>query len=126
MREQIKSLLNRQDKLGQLAVTTAIVRIYARQTLDERSSSATKEHNGKGFNSSDARLGTYFARYALGASGRIPALDPSYWDNEVKRRKAGMLSPIRLLSGEHLEKARKMAIKYVAQLVEEAQAKAKL
>lgn len=79
------------------AVERAIVVIYNNQTQDEKSSSATKEHNGKGFSGTDAAYGSYLARWILKGNN---------------------------LTGNHLEKARKMAIKYRKQLLEVALAKA--
>lgn len=79
------------------AVERAILAIYNRQTAEEQKDSDTKVHNGIGFSGADARLGSYYARWIL--SGRN-------------------------LSGNHLEKARSMSLKYVRQLSEIAVAKA--
>jgi len=77
------------------AVERGIIAIYKRQTLDEQASSDTKHHNSVGFSSAHARLGTYYAKWCL--SGKR-------------------------LSGEHLEKCRKIVLRYVGQLMEEANA----
>lgn len=73
------------------AVMKAIIAIYNRQTEDEKKAEDTKHHNGVGFSSADARLGTYYARHLLGGKA---------------------------LTGKHLERARTMAMKYRGQLVD--------
>lgn len=81
----IVALLERSDK----AVEQAIVRIYDRQTQDEKQVEATTHLNGIGFQACDARRGTYWARLILGG---------------------------RHLFADRMPKARRMAIKYRAQL----------
>lgn len=61
MTKRIVELLNRSDN----AVEQAIVRIYERQTQDEKSSHSTNHLNGIGFQSCDARRGTYWAGLIL-------------------------------------------------------------
>lgn len=78
------------------AVERAMVVSYSRQTQDEQSAQQTKHSNGQGFNAFDAMNGTYYAKWVL--SGRK-------------------------LSGSHLAKARKMALRYSAQLALISQAK---
>lgn len=78
------------------AVERGILRIFQNQTSDEQESKSTRWVNGKGFNSSDARLGTYYAGWVGGGKS---------------------------LSGKHLERARRMAIKYRKQLLEVANAR---
>lgn len=85
--------------LNNRAVERAMIVLYNNQTQDERSAGATKHHNGKGFNSYDAKTGTYYALWVL--SGRK-------------------------LTGFHLERARVMSLKYVGQLVQAAKEKAML
>jgi hypothetical protein len=75
---------------NQAWVQKAIIRLYERQTADEQASDDTKYHNNKGFNSSDARRLSYYAKYIL--SGRN-------------------------LSGKHLAKAHKMVPKYAGQIL---------
>lgn len=75
------------------AVERGILAIYNRQTESEKRSNATLQSNGEGFAGPDASLGSYYARWIM--SGRS-------------------------LSGKHLDKARKMTIKYRRQLVEVA------
>lgn len=73
-----------------------LVALYRKQTADEQAHSDTKHRNGQGFNSSDAPLLSYYAKYCL--SGRH-------------------------LSGKHLEKAQKRLQKYAKQLLVIALAK---
>ena len=85
-KEEIRNLiLTRQD-----ALERAILAIHARQTTDEQREDTTKHSNGRGFNSPDARRGSYYARWI----------------------KLG-----RHLTGNHIVKARAMMQKYVGQLV---------
>lgn len=79
------------------AVERAIIVIFNRQTSDEQEAGHTSHHNGKGFNAFDAESGTYYARW-------------------IQRGNS--------LTGRHLVRARKMSLRYVRQLVEEAQIKA--
>ena len=74
------------------AVSRAIVAIYNRQTLEEKQCDNTISANGIGFSSSDAKIGTYMAKYV------------------IKEEK--------VLSGKFLVTAQKMAIKYRRQLTE--------
>jgi hypothetical protein len=79
------------------AVERAMVVLFDRQTQDEKATEATRHHNNRGFNHGDAKKGTYMARWVL--SGRK-------------------------LTGHHLDRARRMAMRYAGQLAEEANAKA--
>lgn len=76
-----------------LAVERAIARLYSFQTESEKVGDVTKENNGMGFNSADARLGGYYYR----------------WLESGKH-----------LSGRHLSKARTMVLKYRGQLMDYA------
>lgn len=77
-------------------VERAVVVLYERQTADEKATQSTRVHNRRGFASCDARCGSYMAKWIL--SGKS-------------------------LNSEWLEKARKMAKKYIRQLLEEAKTK---
>lgn len=85
MTDRIVALLQRSDE----AVEQAIVRIYDRQTHEEKAVHATTQLNGIGFQACDARRGTYWARLILGG---------------------------RHLFADRMPKARRMAIKYRVQL----------
>lgn len=91
-RDQIVDLLKTRND----AVEKGIVRIYQLQTADEQSAETTKHRNNVGFNGTDAKYGSYLARWVL--SGRH-------------------------LSGRHLERARRMCIRYSRQLMELANGK---
>lgn len=78
-----------------VAVERAVVAIFNRQTSDEQESESTKHDNGVGFNAFHAGLGSYYARWIQ--SGRH-------------------------LTGNHLDKARRMMRRYVRQLAEIASA----
>jgi hypothetical protein len=94
-KERIADLLRTNDR----AVERAIVAIYNRQTVDEKSSQTTKHDNKRGFRANHASKGSYYARWVL--SGRA-------------------------LSGHHLVNARNIAMHYRKQLLEIANAKVNL
>lgn len=75
------------------AVERAIICIFNRQTTDEKAAEDTRHRNGRGFSASDAKKGSYIAKWIL--SGHH-------------------------LTGQWLMDARGMAFKYIGQLVEEA------
>lgn len=83
-KEQIAELLKQPR-----AVERGIVAIFNKQTEDEKTADETKHHNKRGFTGSDARRGSYYAKWIL--SGRH-------------------------LTGGHEVKARKMLTKYIGQL----------
>lgn len=60
-KEQIKHLLETSDKM----VHRSIVKLYEKQTEDEKRSGGTKYHNNIGFNGIDAPLLTSFAKQIL-------------------------------------------------------------
>jgi hypothetical protein len=90
---EIINLVNTSDR----AVERAILAIYARQTEDEKASSATRHLNARGFNGSDASYGSYCAKWLLKGNR---------------------------LTGKHLGRCRALVRKYHRQLVEVADAKA--
>ena len=90
--DAIKSLLRSNDR----AVERAMVAIYKRQTVGERSTERTIESNGVGFNAFHAKMGTYYAMW---------------------------VEKGRQLTGRHLEAARKMSYTYVGQLLDIAEEK---
>lgn len=75
------------------AVERGILVLWRRQTADEQNTQETRHTNGRGFAAWAARSGTYYAN----------------WINSGKR-----------LTGHHLQKARKIAMYHVGQIVEEA------
>jgi hypothetical protein len=78
------------------AVERAIIVIYNRQTTYEQNAEITNHNNGRGFTAFDAKRGSYYAK----------------WINSG-----------RTLSGIHVEKARKIATRYIRQLIEEIELK---
>ena len=80
------------------AVERAIVHLYNCQTPSEKAAGSTVEDNGKGFNSADARMGTYMAKWYLKTGKRF--------------------------SGKYKKRALRMAKKYRKQLVARANQKA--
>ncbi len=69
--------------------------LFNRQTRDEQQSGDTRHHNNIGFSGCNARSGTYYAQWVI--SGKR-------------------------LTGQHLDKALKIARRHSRQLVEEANA----
>ncbi len=124
MKDAIKALLMRDDVIGRLALTTALIRLYARQTSDEQASGTTRVRNGRGFSAFHDKQGTYMAQYCLGATRQFPKgmITPDQWDTEVEKLKRNESTPIRLLNGDkYLARARKVALFHINQLVEEAE-----
>lgn len=78
------------------AVERAMLVLYQRQTASEQDAGQTVQRNGRGFNAFDAKLGTYYAQW-------------------IQRGFA--------LNGRHLEKARRMSLRYTGQLLEVAREK---
>lgn len=83
------------------AVETAILRLYALQTADEQASHDTRHRNHRGFSSSHAKSGSYWANVIMNNT------------NPFGRR----------IWGKALEKCRKIALKHSRQLVLLANAK---
>jgi hypothetical protein len=79
------------------AVERAILVLWNRQTDDEQASQDTKHHNARGFSAAAAHLGSYYAKWLLAGKH---------------------------LTGLHLDKALRIALRHSKQLVEEANAKA--
>lgn len=61
-RDQINAVLLRSDE----AVERGILTLFKLQTQDEQQSGSTVHHNGCGFNSATATVGTRFARWLMG------------------------------------------------------------
>jgi hypothetical protein len=59
--DEIKTLLFAKPE----AVEKAIVKLYQRQTADERQSADTKHDNGRGFSQSTCRRGTIYAGWVI-------------------------------------------------------------
>lgn len=94
-KEDIKNLLFKNDK----AVFRGVVRIYERQTADEKAVGETAYNNGVGFSGADANILSSFAR-------QIQEYDP------LTSKFKTPLSP------KQLEIARKKIVKYAGQLAD--------
>jgi len=70
----IEHLLRTNDK----AVGRALVALHARQTADEQNSEATKMHNGIGFTSADAKMGSSMAKF-FQRRGYLSPKQLAYW-----------------------------------------------
>lgn len=89
MQKWTKEMIAESIRADHRWVERAILAIHGRQTPAERSAHTTMIHNSVGFNAFDARTGSYYAN----------------WISQGKH-----------LSGRHLEKGRKIALRYVGQL----------
>jgi hypothetical protein len=109
----------------QFLLTTAMVRLLARQTQDERNDGTARHTNGEGFSGRTAPRGTYYAHYALGATkySKRGVVSPEKWDMEVAKLLRGERTSIRLINGSFLEKAHEIALHHIKQLVELADLK---
>ena len=74
-----------------LAVERAMVALLSRQTQDEQTQGSTRHNNRKGFAACNSKRGTYYAKWVQ--SGRQ-------------------------LTGQHLEKAQKIALFHAGQLTD--------
>lgn len=98
MKQWTKEEIKKMLQKSNKAVERGITAIYTRQLADERLSECTKYHNGVGFSAFDAKRASYYAK----------------WIHSGKH-----------LSGIHITKARKIAIKYAQQLTDMANQKEK-
>ena len=116
-REQIDMELRESD----LAVETAIVRLFELQTAGEQRSAGTHCQNMEGFNAADAKAGTRFARWLLGMNDRNEVKYPRKSLNHYKANR--IFSRYCQDGGTVMDRARKIALKHSAQLVALANAK---
>lgn len=112
-RDEINDLLVRSD----IAVMRGIIRLFEMQTEDESRIGVAKHKNNRGFSASDAKAGTRMARWLLGMNDR----------NEVCYPPKDLRHPLcqkvlgRYVQGRQekvIDRARKIALKHSAQLVE--------
>ena len=113
-REQINQFLIENDD----AVERAILILFQRQTDDEQQAAGTRYQNSRGFNWTDAKAGTRFARWLMGMDDynreRYPKKSLKHW-------KASRVFRRHLKGGESvMDRARRIALKHSKQLVEEA------
>ena len=59
--EEVMDLINRNDKV----LYGALKYLYNEQTQDEKSTSSTREHNGRGFNAMDAEFLSSLAQQVI-------------------------------------------------------------
>lgn len=91
-RAQIEKMITENQK----ALERGVIAIYERQTINEQATKNTEEHNGVGFNSSDAGYLSYVAQYIIARRDHI----------EIGK----------ILSGQHLTKTTRRMAKYCGQL----------
>lgn len=97
--DSIRVLLQHSDA----AVEEALLRLYARQTQDEKQTRDAKHRNHRGFNGRDAKVGSKYAVWIIGMRR----------DHKAKPGNA-------LQRPDHKTKAREIALRYTRQLLEEA------
>ncbi len=111
-RAQIDELLNESDR----AVERAIVQLFKAQTRDELASSRSKHQNERGFAACDAVAGTRMARWLLGMNDRNVVRYPAKPLNHPRcHRILGRYAP---QGGTVMDRARSIALKHSAQLVD--------
>lgn len=104
------------------ALERALVIVFAGQTSDERHEGATRHSNGLGFNYHDASDGTYMAKWIVGArTGDTDAQIRAKVRNYIIHS-AGKVPGSRELTGYFPKKARRMMIKYAAQVARVSEA----
>lgn len=87
-KQHIRNLLENNDK----AVHKAIVVLYSRQTAAEQTSMSTREHNGVGFNATDAELLSSFAEQIK--KGRSLSVKQMEWARKKIMKYSGQLANI--------------------------------
>lgn len=101
--DAIRSLLQRSDA----AVEEAILRLYERQTQDEKRAHDAKHRNHRGFSGRDAAKGTKYAQWIIGMRR----------DHKAKPGEG-------LRRADHKVNAREITLRYTRQLLEVASEKA--
>ena len=118
--DKIRNLLETKDS----AVENAIVRLFKLQTASEQNSRHTDTHNGVGFNAADSVAGTHFAQWLLGLDHK----------NQQRYAKKSLTSPQAIARGQRggragwfrycgthnmtpIQRARRIALKHIGQLV---------
>ena len=110
-RSDINTILVTNDK----AVERAMIRLFELQNSDEQVQGTANEQNGRGFGSSDALVGTRFARWILGMDNKnvVRYAPKSLNDSKVTR----IFGKYCQDGGSVMDRARKIALKHSAQLV---------
>ena len=113
-REQIDAILRNNDA----AVERAMIVLFERQTEDEQRVANTRHDNNRGFNCTDARAGTRFARWLQGMDDSNRRRFPV---KSLRHPKASRVFHRHCKNGESvLDRARRIALRHSRQLVEEA------
>jgi hypothetical protein len=116
-REGILALL----ATSQVALERAIIVLQRRQTVDEQVAGATKHQNGRGWSAYDAGyMGQMYDWIMVGTTPK--GQTHTTMRGESKRGYGKSLGST--LTGAQVTACRKIVVKYVGQLLEEAQAKA--
>ena len=111
-RDEINELLSKND----IAVMRAIVRLFEMQTADEQVTADAKKQNNRGFNAADAKAGTRMARWLLGMNDKNVRRYPP---KDLRMPLCNVvLRSYRQNGGTVMDRARKIALKHSAQLVE--------
>ena len=105
MKTYTKEDIVRMLTLSNTAVERAVMALYERQTADEQATQATREHNGVGFNGTDAPILTSFAEQLKGIGWYTNNYGVSVRRNAPRR-----------LSEKQLALARRKVLKYAGQL----------
>ena len=110
-RSDINTILVTNDK----AVERAMIRLFELQNSDEQFQGTANEQNGRGFCSSDALVGTRFARWIQGMDNKNVV---RYAPKSLNDSKAvGIFGKYCQDGGSVMDRARKIALKHSAQLV---------
>jgi hypothetical protein len=110
--EIVRASLSNNDR----AVEKAMVLLYACQTADEKATKTTRVTNGMGFTSSDARKGSYYARWVIGCRREDDEAQTAAKMRDYLTH--GFREGInRRLSGNFLQDARHRSMKYAGQLL---------
>ena len=110
-RSDINTILVTNDK----AVERAMIRLFELQNSDEQFQGTANEQNGRGFCSSDALVGTRFARWVQGMDNKNVV---RYAPKSLNDSKAvGIFGKYCQDGGSVMDRARKIALKHSAQLV---------
>ena len=111
-RNDINNLLKNND----VAVERAIIQLFNAQTQDEKRATDSRHQNGRGFAACDAVAGTRMARWLLGMNDRNVVRYPQKSLNHFKcQRILGRYAP---QDGTVMDRARLIALKHSAQLVD--------
>lgn len=81
MKQKIIAVLRRNDHVGMHAVGRALVRLYDRQTSDEKATESTQHKNYRGFTKGDGPRGVGMAKFYKSA-GFLTEKQLAYWQSD--------------------------------------------